>query len=67
MTDTEKLLVTFGSLLLALQRLEQQAKDFTAMNEMGNAARAWSQYHAIKAELHDLAPSLAGIRWEDFR
>lgn len=62
-----RLLIRFGSLMLALKRLDSDARAYTTNQQMSEAARAWSKYHAVKAELHDLEPSLAGIRWEDFK
>lgn len=62
-----ELLLRFGSLTLAMKRLESDARAYTHNQQMAEAARAWSKYHAVKAELHDLEPHLAGIRWEDFK
>ncbi len=62
-----RLLIRFGSLRLALQRLESDANAYTSNQQFSEAARAWSRFHAVMAELHDLEPSLAGIKWEDFK
>lgn len=62
-----RLLIRFGSLTLARQRLESDARAYTRNGQMAEAARAWSKFHTVKAELHELEPQLAGIRWEQFR
>lgn len=67
MTDEERLLLRFGSLTLAKQRLESDARAYTRNGQMAEAARAWAKYHTVKAELLELETQLAGIRWEQFR